>query len=263
MAKIPNTARVVRLRPDTIALLDRMEDPPSQAQRFNYNALMRDIANAGLDASIIGQLCLIGETEQQSLLPIIGNVALQPVNVNAMPFTTKQHYAGDGTTIQYIDTDYNPAVEGVAQNGHALGAYIRNNVQTANGFGVSDVVNLHGTILAPRNASNQAVVRVNAQANNNVASQTDARGLVAAHRSASNTITYYRNGVTPGGGSQNSTGVPSEKIAIGAIGRSPVVTVNAYQYAGWFIAKVALSANQHLALYRIFQRYLTNIGAAV
>jgi hypothetical protein len=235
-----------------------MGSVPTKAQRLNYNALMRDIELSGIRSAIVS-LGLAGETLDQSVLDII-DPDLTPVN-HGMVLAPKQHFAGDAAT-QWLDTGFNPSAEGVPQNNFAFGGYIRNNLQTANAFGCSDVVGGNGCLLTPRNASNQAAVRVNSATSNNIASQSDSRGLVMAHRSASNTINYYRNGATPGGGSQNSVGVPNEKLAIGAVGRNPVITFNAYQYGGW-AALVNPTANVHLWLYRIFQRYFTDMGAAV
>lgn len=252
--------RTFKYRSDSLDLFDRMSVVPSKAQRLNYNGLLKDLATTGLNSVLI-QLCVIGETEQQSLLNLM-NSTYNPTN-SGMTFTTKNHFAGNGSTIVTINTGINlSTTPGITQNSVSFGAYIRNNITSTNAFGCSDVVSGNGTSMNPRNASNQAVIRINSATSSNIASQTDARGLVALNRTVSNTVTYYRNGATPGGGSQNSVALPNEFMHIGGVGRTPITQVNALQYGAWFIAP-GLTAAQHLNLYNCVQRYMTRIGAAV
>lgn len=250
--------RVLWLRADTRDLIDRMAVVPSKKQRFNYNGLMRDLDRFGLKTVLLG-LAVAGETEQQSLLDII-DPNTHPTNMGAT-FTPGQGFQGNGTST-YVKTGFNPSLKGVAQNSFAFGAYLLDNQSTGGSFGCSDVVSGMGCLCAPRNGSNVAAVRINANTTNNVAGATNSSGLVISHRSVSNTINFYRNGVSPGGGSQNSGGVPNEEIAMGAIGRTPVNTFNTFKYAGWVFAP-GITAAQHLNLYIAKQRYYTELGIAV
>jgi hypothetical protein len=131
-------------------------------------------------------------------------------NVNSTTFTAGQGFTGNGTTM-YLNTNYNPAVDGVkyTQNSASFGVYSRtNNSSLAESIGVYSLALGSISSIYPNDTGKAYCYVQNFPASDNII-VSDSLGLYSAVRTSALSNSLYKNGVLAGGTTQASLGIPS------------------------------------------------------
>jgi hypothetical protein len=143
---------------------------------------------------------------------------------NSPTWTIDQGFQFNGTD-NYIDQNWVPSVSGVnyTQNSASQVIYVRTNIAVNVAHGTANNADSKDAFINPRNASNNAVVKINATGPDQVAN-SDGSGLFINTRTAAAVNKLYRNGVAIINGTTNSTGVPTHSPYTGAYNDDNVAT---------------------------------------
>ena len=239
------------------ALFARFTTPPTDTRKGQINTLIKALKTAGVWTKL-DALYLMAAADSQAARQ---NWIADQYNLSAVSgptFAADQGYTGDASAA-YLDTGFNPATATSPKyllNSASLAFWCRTNTIIA-GY---EAGNSTTTQLSARSAqANTVRGRLSDGTLSNFGSTTDARGLIAINRSASNARQAYQNGASIGTDTAVSTGVTSTNL----------VFLSAGSGAGFGNRQVAfgaiggsLGATEQANLYAAINTYLTAIGAA-
>ncbi len=170
--------------------------------------------------------------------------------INSPAFTSLQGFTGDGST-SYINTNFNPAVDGVnfAQNSASFGVYVRklNNRSIAGYIGAAsstEILSVNNSIYWRLNSGNEGGIR-------------QVGALIGNRTSPTNVNGYINGSVTYSTTSINSSAVPSRNVWI--------LTSNGNNYPSDDEISLAFigggfSPSETSELDAIFRMYMDEIG---
>lgn len=182
--------------------------------------------------------------------------------VNSPTLEVDRGITGDGLS-SYINTGFTPSTASgnFTQNSAFWGVYIRNN-KINRSFGTRIGAN-EFVILEFRNTANEVYARINdtTQSRGNSTTVTSA-GFLAASRTSSSAKSIYKNGLSLGDFTVNSTGLLSAPILVSAYNSNGSLNYSDLQSSVNVIGG-GLNATEQLALFTALETYLDTIGAGV
>jgi hypothetical protein len=253
----PALFNVIRARvPEADLLIDYMTVRPQGNRAFLISDTTRRLKAADIWAKLDVLWMLAVHDAQAGRLNWKAPASFACTEVNSPTFTANQGYAGNGTT-SYIDTNWNPAVNGVnyTRDNALFSIYSRTAAQHAG----SDAgwVGSVGTTIETRNGSNNATYRVNQSALDTIAVATG-DGLYSPHRTGASATELFKNGASLTTGSQASTAIESNNFFIGRVSSVGYSTIQIASAS----AGASLTAAQHAALFAIELAYMRAVGAS-
>ena len=240
--------------PHAAALIARMTVPPSDNRADLINRTIRQLKDAHLFHKMDCLFVLAAHNAQAALLDWKGGT-YTATETNSPTFTVDRGYTFNGSS-SYLDTTYNPtsAAGQYALNSSHIAAFNLTNSQDA-GACVGTTNGGMGFI-TPRTATNTFVCRLNAGANDSVASVTNGTGHLLASRTSSTAFNAYRYGSSIGSFSRTSTSIPNGTFSIGRA----TTSYGAHQIAAahW---GAGLSADDAARVSKIISNYMSELGA--
>lgn len=254
----------VALDSDYLTYEGAMSTPPSATWQTAVNQMVLDIKTAlsitNLSDAFDVMYFLAAETEQASRLNMVQRA--HDCTATAAPtFAASRGVTGNGTT-QFLDTNYNPATQGVQYtlNSASIGVYSRTD---ANNSGI-DIGWTNGTQLCRvvlRNSGNFNV-GINRNSVFSVA-VPDSLALFVGNRSTSTASQSYRRGVLAGSESSPSTSIASFNCYLLANNTSGTAASFSTRQLAFAFAGRSMDATQQANFYTAVQTAMTAIGASV
>lgn len=200
------------------------------------------------------------ESEQAALLNAVKNG--HTATNNGMTFTSRVGMQGDGVA-DYINTNYNPAVDGVqyAADDALVGLYYWDNPVSYNPFdlGCTDA-------LARGTAVNRIPTGVNFRVNGSATSTSTDAGtgalLAMTQRigSGDGDVEIYKDGVSDTFSGDTYHGIASADCYIGALNvAGTAIGYSLKQYGAAFIGR-SLTADEHAAVFAAWDEYLGSLA---
>jgi hypothetical protein len=181
---------------------------PSAGQQLLQNQLVVDLKDGGIWSKLdtFGVFATDGDSDF-ALIDWIG--LSQYTAVNSPTFTTDEGFQGDGTS-SYINTNFNPATQGVnfANNNAGISLYVK----IAQTLGV-DIFGETSSAIRLRNANN-VLQRLNAGSNALAAINMSGTGVLTWNKNSISNWTFYNNLTQSFNGSFVSVVSPSNNLLI-------------------------------------------------
>lgn len=242
---------------------DALSVKPTQTLLNDLNDLFQGMENDG-DLTETDFVHPYGglETNEQRLAPI-KTTGTSPMTAVNSPTVDANGFTGNGTT-SYINTNYNPATNGVkyTQDLASIGIYNRTN-RAANTSGICGASTLSGTVkltrIYPRYTGNVAIYSVNA-ATESFDTNSSSHGYFLAVRTALNLTTGYRNGTSFGTETDTSSALLSANFFICGVNNGGAILDPTTDNSAFFIVGGSVSASR--TYYRV-QKYMTARGINV
>lgn len=207
---------------------------------------------------------LAAETEQAALLNAVNPGTHNATNVNSVAFEASRGMTGNGTS-SYLNTNYNPNTQAVnfLLNSASFGIYSRTDIiESKIDMGMTDgstrcqIMSRSGF----PGASPQYGVNFNGT---EIIAVADSLSLGVANRSASNSLQYYKTGVSIDTGTSVSTTIPNQNFAICAwLSSGTPSFFSTRQYAFAFAGR-SMDATEQSDFYDAVQTFMAAIGANV
>ncbi len=189
------------------AIYDQYTTKPNSLEANAWSAFVKTLVDSGdwneLDLLLIFASHINNDSE--ALIDWINPEGDKASLINSPTFTKNEGFTGNGSNA-YINTNYNPSVDGVkySQNSASLGIYCRTNVQESIfDFGLSASSKTYGQL---RNASGNYLFRIN-DSSNLSGVNSDSRGMYILKRTGATAREAYKNKVSLGSDSASSSGV--------------------------------------------------------
>lgn len=180
--------------------------------------------------------------------------------VNAPSFVADRGFTGNGTD-QSITTNYTAGSGSFLQDSSTIFAWSLTAGQDASLSiygGINTASTLATTLIAPRNASNQALYRMNRTTTSTVAGVTDGSGLFWARRDTSTTSQLGRNTTQLAA----NTSVSSNSMPTGGMTALKVGTAFSARQVAVVGSAGYLNDTEIAALYNATLAYMQGVGAA-
>lgn len=247
------------LDPDYALYQSAMATQPSPQWRKATNQLFVDLKVALGVAHLYSAFDVLylftAETAQAALL----NAAKRNHDAtnHGMTFTSRAGFQGDGAAT-YIDTNYDPAVDGAAykQDRAAFGVYI-------GATAIADTAEIgqkYADLWCRKvDVPGYSQFRVNAAAYGAAVSLPTAR-LFAVDRSGPATTHIYHNGVAKASSSAASTAIASDNFYIGARSNAGAPADFSARQIGMAFIGSSLTATQHAGMYQALINYLVALS---
>lgn len=257
----------VALDPDYAIYEAAMTTPPSGAWQTAVNQLFVAV-KAALGVTSLSDAWdiayfLAAETSQASRLNMVKR-SHDCTAAAAPTFTASRGVTGNGTT-QFLDTNYNPATQGVRYvlNSASIGVYSRTSSS-------SSAIREFGAIGGPsmvsmgcRNTTGNMATGVNRNGEM-VAAVTNSLGLFASSRVSADDTHAYRNGSLAGSElGAGATSVPSRNMYICAWNNAGTAGAFSARQIAFIFAGRSMTSGEHAAVYTAVQAAMTAIGANV
>lgn len=184
--------------------------------------------------------------------------------VNSPSFTAYRGFVSNGTT-SYINTNYNPAANGVqlTTNSISFGAYSRTDVVSVNPImGVLGTPPNRFMYIYPRYTGNLFFYTPSSTSDVSV-SVTNSLGLFSGNRSGASSVEGYKNGTQVHTGTIASSTLINLNIFICCLSDNGNPSQFSTRQIAFAYVGGSLTQQQHLNLYNDIQELLTEIGAAV
>lgn len=244
------------------ALFAAMTTPPTAPRQALITAAITALINSGVWQKLDFMQVYAAADSQAAGLNWINPATFTASAVSAPTFTADRGYNGDGIA-SYVDTNYNPATQGVnfvrdSANLSLWGLTAALNANLSDGWLIATI----GTAITPRNGTSNFAFRIN-QALGTMADNvgTTGAGMFSANRDSSTTTQGYQNGVA-----SNVTTNPNQtSIAVGSgtfKHNNPQVATFSTQQGAMLAAGGSLSAAQQTAFYNAILQYMQGVGAA-
>ena len=238
--------------------------PPGDAVAAAQNTMVCTLVDAGIWAKLDTFYCYAQtvNTAGEALVNWVNPGTYDATAFNAPIFTSLEGFTGGGTA--YIDTNWNPAVNGVnyIQDNASVGCYIRTNVdELKTDFGVS-AGGAQTTQLWSRR-TNSANFNLNSTLNNNNVN-ADSRGFFVMIRDAANNMDLYKNKNLIVDGNRASIAIPNGNMFVLArnlIGTGPGLKTT--RQLSFFLAGAALSPTEINILTDTIEAYMDSNGKGV
>lgn len=261
-SRIISTAGISPYDADAQAYFDAVGTPFTTPRKVLINNLVVQLKADGNWNVMDRMYLLANESADQGLVSLINPLSTNASPVSSPNFVIDRGYTSNGTT-SYIDTNYNPATDGVnfILNDSSLGVYSRTNIaQNSYDFGSYKSSTTVRTQIACRKIGD---VTESAMSTVNVPGVTAASSLslMTIARNSSTHVETFQAGASLGAITDGSTSLSSLKLFIGctSFDNTPLVFSTrqiAFAFAG-------SSAIDQAALYSAIQTFMTAIGANV
>lgn len=252
---------------DTNTLLSAMSVEPNTARKSAINDLIVTMKADGIWSKLDEFWIYAAHTEQAGLLG--WKRVRDSVKVNTPTFTTDRGFTTIASSSSVIDTQFNPATDGVNYqlNSVTLGVYRRTSTTTSSTWLIgcrqggastaqSFVYSNSTTSLATAFNRSSAISTVTVGA-------SDWSGLIMGGRPSLAEERKFRNGVYLTGLVWTSAAIPTGRtFYVGALNDGSITGVNEGEYSAAFVGG-SLSNTDHENLYDAVQAYMTAVGANV
>lgn len=246
------------------AVLAAMTTDPSNDIKDYQNTMVEALIAGGYWARMDQLLIPATEvnTDGEALINLINPGTYDADNVDATAWTTLEGYTGDGTA-DYISTNFNPGDGGsynYTLDDAAIGIYLRTDLAE----GISVCGSYDGTnriSLTPYATNDQYYIRVNQPTSGVLMGAAGAAtGLHVITRTASDTVSYYRNGGLVETGTYASSAIPNMELYV--LRMNGAGFYSAHQFSIYFVMD-GVDSTDVAALNTIFETYMDAIGKGV
>lgn len=245
---------------DAQAYFNQLPTQPDPTIKGYYNTLFIALKAGSNNFSKLDRLRIYAaQYEDNGLVSLVNPTSTAATKVNSPTWTQYQGYTGAAT--KYIDSNYNAVTQGVnyTQNSCSLFAYSRTNVD---GFLVdSGVTTL--TSFTGLDSKDGGKFYADANDNGNSSGDTvvDSLGLFSAVRTASNSISSYRNATLLAANGLNTNGFPSfNHYDLGRNLNGTLATSTTRQIAITGYGSGTINVSE---LYTALNNFMTSIGTNV
>lgn len=241
-----------------------MTTKPSTAIAISQNAMVDSLVQKGYWERMDQLLIPATEvnTGGEALINWINPGTYDADNVDATAWTTLEGYTGD-VTADYISTNFNPGDGGsynYTLDDAAIGIYLRTDLVEETG----SVLGSYGTnriSLTPHLEDNQYLIRVNQPTSGSLAGIAGATtGLHVITRTASDAVSYYRNGGLVKTETDASSAIPNMELYV--LRMNGVGIGSAHQFSIYFVMD-GIDSTDAAALNTIFETYMDALGTGV
>lgn len=246
------------------AVMAAMTTDPSNDIKDYQNTMVEALIAGGYWARMDQLLITATEinTGGEALINWINPGTYDADNVDATAWTTLEGYTGDATA-DYISTNLNPGDGGsynYTLNDGTIGIYLRTDLAEALSVcGSYDGANRIS--LSPRWTDNQYFIRVNQNTSDNLAGAAGATtGLHVITRTASDAVSYYRNGGLVKTETYASSAIPNMELYV--LRMNGAGFWSAHQFSIYFVMD-GIDSTDAAALNTIFETYMDAIGTGV
>ena len=246
------------------AVLAAMTTDPSNDIKDYQNTMVESLIAGGYWARMDQLLIPATEvnTDGEALINWINPGTYDADNVDSTAWTTLEGYTGDGTA-DYISTNFNPGDGGsynYTLNDAAIGLYLRTDLEED----ISVCGSYDGTnriSLTPYATDDQYYIRVNQPSSGVLVGVAGAAtGLHVITRTASDTVSYYRNGELVETETDASSAIPNRELYVLRMNGSGFYS--AHQFSIYFVMD-GVDSTDVAALNTIFETYMDAIGRGV
>jgi hypothetical protein len=181
---------------------------PSAGQQLLQNQLVVDLKDGGIWSKL--DTFAVFATDGDSDFALIDWIRLTDYTaVNSPTFTTDEGFQGNGTS-SYIDTNFNPATQGVnfANDNAGISLYVK----IAQTLG-SETLGVPTTVIRLRNATS-VLQRLNTDSNSPVGINMSGTGVLTWNKNSSSNWTGYNNLTQSFNSSFTSTVSPNSNVLI-------------------------------------------------
>lgn len=248
------------LLPETKAWLSQLTVKPSAAYIKAVNTLIKTLIADGNWVLLDRIWVFATEQQQHARISLVNPSSTAIMEINSPSWTALQGYIGDAST-KALNTNYIASVDGVnyTLNSSSHGFYCRTNNNTAGvDMGVQDGSGNSSYIIAKFSDNNFYGKINNASSNFCSVANSDARGLYAVVRTASNSIAGYKNGSSIVTDTDASTARPS--VAFFLLGNNLNGGLNFPSNRQIAMSFIGSGSINQLKLYNAFQTFATTIG---
>lgn len=252
------------LDPEYLAYETAMSVPPSTEWQTAANQLFVDLKAAlgvvNLTDALDFAYILAAETAQAALLNMVNPETYNATNVNAMAFEASRGFTG--ASGKYLNTNYNPAVNGVnyTDSSACIGIYSRIDA-SINGYdiGVSDGVN-QSYIQSRVSGNFGGALNDGVGLSFAVASSLS---LITLDRPTNNLLNVYQAGGLIGFDNIALATIPSQMIYIGVLNNNGSPFFYSTRQFSFSFSGRSMDATEQANLYTTVQAFMTAIGADV
>lgn len=260
-----NKRNIYIFHPLSKAYFDFFTIMPSIKHRIIIDKFIsRPLVNTGISSTLDRFWLPATEVEQNGTISVLNPSSTALTLVNTPTWVQYQGWTGNGTT-QYVDTNYNPATNGVyfVQDNGSHGVYIRTNTAAGDKIemGHRNLLAKFSNITA-RYTGDIISCPVNSDLTGIIGgANTDARGLISGVRTVSTSYSSYKNGALVDTDTANSVALFSANYYVFCRNTDGVATsFSDRQISAAFVG--AGSINQ-LMMYNIIQGYMTALGTQI
>ena len=249
------------LLPETTAYLAQCTTQPSALWTNALNTYIRQMIIDGNWQLLDRMWILASDNQQNARISIVNPTSTQISEVSSPSWTKDQGYTGNGTS-SYLNTNWNPATQGVQYtlNNASVGLYTRNAPAAAPGTAIcGNGVAGNGTALLIINRTSLDDFIINSATVSTKTAKASG-GLYSVNRTSSTIVSPYYNGSLYTGGSfvQASTSVQSINVFICAYNSNGAA-------AGWVTNQISMffvgsGSIDQTKLYNAFTTFRNTIG---
>lgn len=208
------------LLPETNAWLAVLPSRPSPLVINAVNTFIKSSKASG-NWQLLDRFWIFGQDIQANVVySIVNPTSTACVEVNSPTWAAYQGFTFNGSNM-YLRTNYIPSTNGVnyTLNNATHGLYCTVNTAGVFGWDMGATDASNSSTISMRDATDNAYAKANntTAAFITVGSRTDSRGLWSYNRTASNSLTMYRNGVSIGTDTDVSTARPTVEMYIGGL----------------------------------------------
>jgi hypothetical protein len=242
-----------------------MTTKPSTAIAISQNAMVDSLVQKGYWERMDQLLIPATEvnTGGEALINWINPGTYDADNVDATAWTTLEGYTGDATA-DYISTNFNPGDGGsynYTLDDAAIGLYLRTDLKEGSSSVCGALDGTNRISLTPRLQDNQYLIRVNQPTAGSLAGIAGATtGLHVITRTASDAVSYYRNGGLVKTETDASSAIPNMELYVLRMNGSSFAS--AHQFSIYFVMD-GIDSTDAAALNTIFETYMDAIGTGV
>lgn len=248
------------------AVLAAMTTDPSNDIKDYQNTMVEALIAGGYWARMDQLLIPATEvnTGGEALINWINPGTYDADNVDATAWTTLEGYTGDATD-DYISTNFNPGDGGsynYTLDDAAIGLYLRTDLVEETGSVFGSYAGTNDRIsLTPHLEDNQYLIRVNQPSSGSLAGIAGATtGLHVITRTASDAVSYYRNGGLVKTETDASSAIPNMELYVLRMNGAGVGS--AHQFSIYFVMD-GIDSTDAAALNTIFETYMDALGTGV
>lgn len=250
---------------DVYRWLNAMSAQPSSQFVYNLNTMVSKLKGAAIWDNL--DRIWIFATEDRQHAQICLKTLSTITEVASPNWTANQGYSGNGST-SYLNSNYIMSTHGAnyVQNNSSFGVYSRTNIAGAYiDIGSYDGGGARRAYFYIRRSdvpfNNKSISALNTAIDNSASAPTvtDSRGLFSLARTISTAYVTYKNGISIGGSSLNSTTLTTNSNFILGLNTS-VATLSTPSARQLSMAYFGSGNINQLSFYNIFQEFATNQG---
>lgn len=252
--------RGMHLEAETIAYMGYLTVAPSISMQISINNLVKELKLTGNWWQLDRLWLFATETQQAATISLVNPSATATTEVNSPTWTINQGYTGNAVDM-YVNTNYNPATQGVnfLQNSASLGIYSRTDSATSV-VSIGATVTGNGNTLNLRTGGTTFGRRVNSAAVS-AGANANSLGLHYAYRTGSVNSIVGKNGADINSSASTSVAVPSGNIFIMA--NNVDGTAGQFSARQYSMAYVGSGSINQSGIYSAVQSYMTSLQIQV